>query len=187
MRVIAALHQPLTILAANNLADVVFPDDDNANSRTTSIYAVVSPRSREVVPRARIAAHLTTHVPPAPCGGTPSVAAVMMLGSCFCARRESAQQCHRRNDSTHTVVLRSCRVAVPSEDTAARVWPRSTEVPVAVTPGKRRPLATRRCYSGCRRAPKMTANVTAHRAIPIKRATDLRLSPIGATTTSLSN
>jgi len=29
MRVIAALHQPLTILAANNLADVVSPDDDN--------------------------------------------------------------------------------------------------------------------------------------------------------------
>jgi hypothetical protein len=35
MRVIAALHQPLTILAANNLADVVSPDDDNANGRTT--------------------------------------------------------------------------------------------------------------------------------------------------------
>src|SRR6516165_7187153 len=107
MRVIAALHQPLTILAADNLADVVSPDDDNANARATSIYAVVSPRSREVVSRARIAAHLTAHVPPAPCSGTPSVAAVMMLGSCFCAPRESAQQCHRRNDFTHTVVLRT--------------------------------------------------------------------------------
>src|SRR6516165_4640152 len=187
MRVIAALHQPLTIFAANDLADVVSPDDDNANGRTTSIYTVVSPCSREVVLRARIAAHLTTHVPPAPCGGTPSVAAVMMLGSCFCARRESAQQCHRRNDSTHTVVLRSCRVAVPSEDTAARVWPRSTEVPVAVTPGKRRPQPRDAATAGCRRAPKITENVTVHRAIPIKRTTDLRLSPIGATTTSLSN
>src|SRR5215471_9095639 len=107
MRVIAALHQPLTILAANDLADVVFPDDDNANGRTTSIYAVVSPRSREVVLRARIAAHLTAHVPPAPCSRTPSVAAVMMLGPCFCARRESAQQCNRRNDFTHTLVLRT--------------------------------------------------------------------------------
>src|SRR6516225_10590925 len=97
MRVIAALHQPLTILAANNLADVVSPDDDNANGRTTSICAVVGPRSREVVSRARIAAHLTAHVPAAPCSGTPSVAAVMILGSCFCARRESAQQCHRRD------------------------------------------------------------------------------------------
>src|SRR5262249_55230298 len=79
----------------------------NANGRTSSICAVVSPRSREVVFPARIAAHLTAHVPPAPCSGTPSVAAVMMLGSCFCARRESAQQCHRRNDFTHTVVLRT--------------------------------------------------------------------------------
>src|SRR6516164_10859042 len=108
MRVIAALHQPLTILAANNLADVVSPDNDSANGRTTSIYAVVSPRSREVVLRTRIAAHLTAHVPPAPCSGTRSVAAVMMVGSCFCARRENAQQCHRRNDSTHTVVLCGC-------------------------------------------------------------------------------
>src|SRR5215471_18094612 len=148
MRVIAALHQPLTILAANDLADVVFPDDDNANGRTTSIYAVVSPRSREVVLRTRIAAHLTAHVPPAPCSGTTSVAAVMMLGSCFCARREGAQQCHRRNDFAHTVVLRSCWVAAPSEDAAARVWPRSTEVRVAVTPGERRSLPPPRCYSG---------------------------------------
>src|SRR6516164_1312091 len=110
MRVIAALHQPLTILAADDLADVVSPDDDSANGGTTSIYAVVSPRSREVVLLARIAAHLTAHVPPAPCSGTPSVVAVMMLGSCFCARRESTQQCHRRNDSTHTVVLCGCSV-----------------------------------------------------------------------------
>ena len=107
MRVIAALHQPLTILAANDLADVVSPDDDNANGRTTSIYAEVSPSSREVVLRARIAAYLTAHVPPAPCSGTTSVASALMLGSSFCARRESAQQCHRRNDFTHTVVLRT--------------------------------------------------------------------------------
>jgi len=122
MRVIAALHQPLTILAANNLADVVSPDDDNANGRTTSIYAEVSPSSREVVLRARIAAYLTAHVPPAPCSGTPSVPVGKMLGSCFCVRRESAKQCHRRNDFTHTIAHRCCWVAVPSEDAAARVW-----------------------------------------------------------------
>ena len=106
MPVIAALHYPSTILVANNLADVVPPDDDSANGRTTSIYAVVSPRAREVVLRARIAAHLIAHVPPAPCSGTPSVgAAVMRRGSCFCARRESEKQCHRRNDFAHTAVL----------------------------------------------------------------------------------
>src|SRR6516164_1226235 len=98
MRVIAALHYPLTILVANNFADVVSPDDDNANGRTTGICAIVSPRSGEVVLRAWIAAHLTTHVPPAPCSRMPSVpvgmiAAEMMLGSCFCARRQSAKQC----------------------------------------------------------------------------------------------
>ena len=119
--IIAALHQPLTILAANNLADVVSPDDDNANGRTTSIYAEVSPSSREVVLRARIAAYLTAHVPPAPCSGTPSVPVGKMLGSCFCVRRESAKQCHRRNDFTHTIAHRCCWVAVPSEDAAARV------------------------------------------------------------------
>jgi len=37
------------------------------------------------------------------------------------------------------------RVAVPSEDAIA--WPGSTEVRAAATPGKRRSLAGRRCYS----------------------------------------
>jgi hypothetical protein len=40
----------LTILAANNFADVVSPDVDNADGRTIGIYAIVSPRSGEVDP-----------------------------------------------------------------------------------------------------------------------------------------
>src|SRR5262245_17106390 len=115
---------------ANNLADVVSPDDDNANGWTTGIYTVVSPRSRDVVLWAGIAAHLTAHVPPAPCSGTRGVevpvgiVAAVMMGPCFCVRRESAKQCYRRRDFTHAVVLHllgaGCyRVAVPSEDAIA--------------------------------------------------------------------
>jgi hypothetical protein len=37
MTVIAALHNPLTVLLADDLADVVTPDDNRANSRTTSV------------------------------------------------------------------------------------------------------------------------------------------------------
>jgi hypothetical protein len=127
----------MTIFVANNLADVVPPDHDSANGRTTSICAVVSPRSREIVLRARIVAHLTAHVPPAPCRGTRAVgvlvrmvAAVMKSGPCFCARRESEKQCHRRNDSTHTVVLLFARDGcyrgvVPVEEAVARARPES--------------------------------------------------------------
>jgi hypothetical protein len=128
--VIAALHYPMTIFVANNLADVVPPDNDSANGRTTSICAVVSPRSREVVFRARIAAHLTAHVPPAPRSGTPGVgAAVMRRGSCFCARRESEKQCHRRNDSTHTasfyLLATSCLAAYVPRDAATAICRRA--------------------------------------------------------------
>jgi hypothetical protein len=37
MAVIAALHDPLTILVADDLADVVTPDDDGPDRRSTGI------------------------------------------------------------------------------------------------------------------------------------------------------
>jgi hypothetical protein len=37
MAVIAALHYPLTVLVANDLADVMTPDDDRAHGGTTGI------------------------------------------------------------------------------------------------------------------------------------------------------
>jgi hypothetical protein len=37
MTVVAALHDPLTVLLTNDLADVVTPDDDCANGRSTGV------------------------------------------------------------------------------------------------------------------------------------------------------
>jgi hypothetical protein len=37
MTVVAALHDPLTVLLTNDLADVVTPDDDSANGRATGV------------------------------------------------------------------------------------------------------------------------------------------------------
>jgi len=37
MTVVAALHYPLTVLLTNDLADVVTPDDDCANGRSTGV------------------------------------------------------------------------------------------------------------------------------------------------------
>jgi len=130
MTIVAALYDPLAILLTDNLADVVTPHHDSPDWWTACAYAIVSPSSGKVVPRARIAAHLTAHVPPTPCSGTPSVgvvATVMRRGSCFCARRESEKQCHRRNDFTHTAVLLFAwdwllPVVVPVGDAVARAW-----------------------------------------------------------------
>jgi hypothetical protein len=37
MTVVAALHDPLTVLVAHDFADVVTPDDDRANGWATGI------------------------------------------------------------------------------------------------------------------------------------------------------
>jgi hypothetical protein len=37
MTIVAALYDPLTVLVADDLADVVTPDDDRANSWTPGI------------------------------------------------------------------------------------------------------------------------------------------------------
>jgi hypothetical protein len=43
MSVIAALHDPLAVLAANDLSDMVRPDDDRPDGWTAGIRSVVSP------------------------------------------------------------------------------------------------------------------------------------------------
>lgn len=66
MAVIAALNYPLTILLADDLTDVVTPDDDCSDSRTTCIRPIVGPRSRKIIGWSGIAADLRAHVPAAP-------------------------------------------------------------------------------------------------------------------------
>jgi len=95
MAVIAAAHDPLAVLLADDGADVMAPYHDRTDPRTAGVHAIVSPGSCEIVLRAGILAHLTAHVPAAP-GGRPSrmrisipvvpVMSVMMvmMSSCFC-------------------------------------------------------------------------------------------------------
>jgi hypothetical protein len=64
--VIAALNYPLTILLADDLTDVVTPDDDCSDSRTTCIRPIVSPRSRKIIGWSGIVADLRAHIPAAP-------------------------------------------------------------------------------------------------------------------------
>src|ERR1700744_4245121 len=71
MAVVAALDDPLAVLATDDLADVMAPDHDRTDRRTTGVAAVVRPRPREVVLRARIGTDLLAHVPTAP-GGWPA-------------------------------------------------------------------------------------------------------------------
>jgi hypothetical protein len=49
MTVIAALHDPLTVQIADDLADVMRPNHDRANGRASGIRSVVSPRSGKIV------------------------------------------------------------------------------------------------------------------------------------------
>jgi hypothetical protein len=89
----------LTILFADDLSDVVTPDDDGSDGRTTRIRAIVGPRSRKIIRRTGIASYLTAHVPPTPSRRPPGIVGVptcipqmvMMVGSGFRARRERAK------------------------------------------------------------------------------------------------
>jgi hypothetical protein len=97
--VIAALNDPLTILLADDFSDVVTPDDDGSDSRTTGIRPIVGPRSRKIIRGTGVATHLAAHVPPTPGRGTPGVVSVptciaqmvMVIRSGFRARRERAK------------------------------------------------------------------------------------------------
>jgi hypothetical protein len=79
MPIVAAPDDPVTVFLPYNLADVMRPDHDSANGRTTGIRSVLSPRSGEVVFRSGIATDLLAHVPSAPCPG-PSRVSVSAIG-----------------------------------------------------------------------------------------------------------
>jgi hypothetical protein len=86
MTVIAALHDPLTILMADDLANVVTPDNDRTNGWAAGIWSVVSPRSGKIEWRSGIAADLRAHIPSAPgsrpagiVGMTPISVVVMVI------------------------------------------------------------------------------------------------------------
>jgi hypothetical protein len=91
--VVAASDDPVTILLADDLADVVTPNDNGPNRWSTGIRTIVSPRPGEVIGRARIAADLPTHIPPAPCPGptrimvvTTSMVVMVIARPSLCAR-----------------------------------------------------------------------------------------------------
>jgi hypothetical protein len=49
MAVVAALHDPLTILVADNLADVVTPDHDSPDRWAAGIRSIVGPGPGEII------------------------------------------------------------------------------------------------------------------------------------------
>ncbi len=71
--IVAALHDPLTAILADDLADVMTPDNDRADRRSTGIRPIMSPRPGEVIGRAGVAADLPAHIPPAPCPGPAGI------------------------------------------------------------------------------------------------------------------
>jgi hypothetical protein len=71
MPVIAALHDPLAILVADDLADVVPPDDDRTDRRSTGIGPIMGPGACKIVGWAGVAADLAAHIPAAP-GSRPT-------------------------------------------------------------------------------------------------------------------
>jgi hypothetical protein len=66
MAIIAASNNPLPVLLADNLSDVVRPDHDGADGGAASIDAIMRPCARQVVLRAGVTADLGAHVPTAP-------------------------------------------------------------------------------------------------------------------------
>lgn len=79
MAVIAALHDPLPVLATDDFADVVTPYDNRPDGGSICACAVVSPSSREIVLRSGIMADLCPHVPAAPRSGPPGIRVMRMV------------------------------------------------------------------------------------------------------------
>src|SRR3569832_1112708 len=66
MTVVSALDNPLAILLADNLADVVAPDHDRTDRRTAGVGAIMRPGTREVVLRPWVGQDLMAHVTSTP-------------------------------------------------------------------------------------------------------------------------
>src|SRR6266851_4085362 len=106
--IIAALHEPLAVLLADDLADVVTPDNDRADGRSTGTGPIMSPGAGEVVGRAGVAADLPAHIPAAPCRGTTRVVvtsgivvvAMMVVRPSLRVRSNQTKYCRRSHDST---------------------------------------------------------------------------------------
>jgi hypothetical protein len=118
--VIAALDDPLPILlTADDLADMVWPDDDRADLRAAGVGSIMSPGPGKIVRRPRIGTYLAAHVPATPrCGPTgraivPAGVAIVMTGVVvmvgmmmvvrpgFCAGTKRAKHERRCHENTH--------------------------------------------------------------------------------------
>lgn len=64
--VIAALHDPVTVVFTDDLSDVMAPDHDSAHARAARIGPVMGPRPRQIIGRTGVAADLAAHIPAAP-------------------------------------------------------------------------------------------------------------------------
>jgi hypothetical protein len=111
MAIIAALHDPLAVLLADDLADMMRPDDDGADRRLPGVGAVMSPCPREIIFGTGIATDLPAHVPAAP-GGWPSgiriaVRTVVMVPSGFNGGGAGAKQSQCSGDGTDAFFLRA--------------------------------------------------------------------------------
>ena len=105
--VVTALHDPLTVLVANDFAHVVPPDDDGADGRTACARPVVSPGSREIVGGAGVTADLRPHIPAAPCGGptrivltSASMMVVVVIRPGLCTRSHQTKHCRCSHENT---------------------------------------------------------------------------------------
>lgn len=95
--VVAALHDPLAVLLAYDLANVVAPNNDRADGRAAGIAAVPGPRSGQIELRTWIAADLVAHVPAAPSGRSAGMSMVPVMAASFSGRRnQSGEHGERR-------------------------------------------------------------------------------------------
>lgn len=118
MTIVAALDNPLAVLMADDLSDVVRPNHDSAHRRATGAGTVMCPGARQIVLRPGIRTYLRSHVPTAPCGWTAAVSVAtrvtimvvttritmvvgVVMGVCLRARRERKSQCGHSHKFTH--------------------------------------------------------------------------------------
>jgi hypothetical protein len=136
MTVVAAVDDPLSVLATNNSADVVRPDNDRTDGRATGVRAIVSPCAGEIVGWAGVAADLPTHVPPAPrtrptrmptgimlmmiTANMVVIVTMVVVRSSLYLRSEQAKHCRCSHESTHHGYPCSGKIALGDQESRLR-------------------------------------------------------------------
>jgi hypothetical protein len=106
MAIVTALHDPLTVLVADDLAYVVTPNDDGTYGGSPGAWSVMRPWAREVVGWTGVDADLLAHVPSAPRARptrimmTPT-SMIMMVRTSLRARSDKTKHCRCSHENTH--------------------------------------------------------------------------------------